>query len=694
MRPSIERIEGEQPIWRLLNESIELYVTANPHGLSMVTMRDIAANNTWLSSEGHPLLYLSLNQPERIVLDSWQMRDWHVTQDGEAVQLDVELMAEVAGSRLALVESLWLAPGLPVMRHWVTLRNESTQSVRVEGYHLLDLVLNHDVIQDPLHLFYVDVFAGHRRDRWEPGDLNFDTHEQLFEAGGAVRLAMGAYQQQCSWLAIRRTDRAGIVVGLEYDGAAEMRVFDAGRVAGGQHWCANGVIGQGVRLAAMPADPLNVEVPPGERWQSPAVFWAMFASDSTDDWDSATHVTHEFVERYLAPAWPDEQFPYVVFNSWGYGFNLTRDALLRCLDVAAEIGVEMFDADYGWQRALGDWVPVDKHMPMLGDLSRMVHERGMKFGVWMAFANADPGVPLLDEHPDWVAYPDDWGSFRSRALCLANPETRDWVTEQAIRLVGEYKIDYLKHDFELITPCTSPNHNHPPDPSGYHSAMGYQEVLRRLRQAHPHLLIENCQGGGRAMTFDMVKWHDASISSDGPVLSHAFSRRKALYGMSYVFPLRYCANYMEERPTDYACQSSMIGGPWILMDRASEWTAEDIASARRNVALYKQIRPLFRGGRVYHLRAPAEASCDALQVQHLGGQGVLLLFHPHSTQATPGWQLHVVLKGLDVAHSYRLHSSLGGESWRVGGALLMKEGLKRALKPGQSEVILLEQITG
>jgi alpha-galactosidase len=249
-----------------------------------------------------------------------------------------------------------------------------------------------------------------------------------------------------------------------------------------------------------------------------------------------------------------------MFNSWGYAFDVDPGSLLRCLDLAAEIGVEVFVADYGWARDVGDWVSVGDRMPPLPELRRLVHERGMKLGAWMGFANAGVGMPVLEEYPGWCTYPDDWGSFKSRALCLAEPSVREWVTGEVIRVVGEYGIDYLVHDFELVTPCTHPKHSHPADPGGYHSAMGYNEVLRRVREVHPKLVIENCQGGGRLMTYAMVQLHDTSITSDGPVLRDALARRQALYGASYPFPLRYCDNYMEERPTDVACHSSMIGG--------------------------------------------------------------------------------------------------------------------------------------
>ncbi len=501
--------------------------------------------------------------------------------------------------------------------------------------------------------------------------------------GMRLKYAVGAYQQGCSWLALA-SESAGMAVGLEYDGAAEFRLFDAARTSGAAEWTAPARTVCGVHLTAAPLGPVNVPLAPGQTWRSPAAFFAL----SAPDWDSAAHVTHSLVERHLAPPPPDDNFPYVIFNSWGFAHDINPDQLLHCLDVAASIGIEVFVADYGWARDVGDWVSVGDRMPPLPELRTLVYERGMKLGAWMGFANAGPASPVLTEHPDWRAQPDDWGSFKSRALCLAEPEVRDWVAAEVIRVVAEYSLDYLVHDFELISPCTHPGHTHPPDPAGYHSTMGYTEVLRRVRAAHPNLVLENCQGGGRLMTYAMVQTHHTSITSDGPVLRDALGRRQALYGASYPFPLRFCDNYMEERPTDYACHSSMIGGPWILMDQLTEWTADDIDSARRNVALYKRIRSRFRDARVEHLRWPDGASWDALQAQQTDtGEGVLFLFQPPATAAK---SVTVQLRGLDPDRSYRLTSGVSGKEQTATGASWMTTGLVEDMPPGTSDIILID----
>jgi alpha-galactosidase len=682
--PAVRFSATAKPRWEMRAGAAICEISVGSSGICLESIRDERSGFAWRFVAGHPSTVFAL-VGERLGAGSWLLRSWDATEGDRHLHLRVDLAGAGERDGLALTESIWLATDVPVLRRWAEIGNAGLDPVTIERVHLLDIALALDSAKNPLHVCSVDAFAGHRLDRWEPGDANFAVREHALQPGDALKYAVGAYQRGCAWLALA-TESAGLAVGLEYDGAAEFRLFDAARTSGAAEWTAPTCAATGVRLTAAPLGPVNAPLAPGERWRSPAAFVAL----SAPDWDSAAYVTHTLVERHLAPPPPDDDFPYVIFNSWGFGHDINPDQLLYCLDVAASIGVEVFVADYGWAKDVGDWVSVGDRMPPLPELRNLVYERGMKLGAWMGFANAGPTSPVLTEHPDWRAQPDDWGSFSSRALCLAEPAVRDWVAAEVIRIVDEYGLNYLVHDFELISACTHPGHAHPPDPAGYHSTMGYDEVLRRVLAAHPNLVLENCQGGGRLMTYAMVQTHHTSITSDGPVLRDALGRRQALYGASYPFPLRFCDNYMEERPTDYACHTSMIGGPWILMDQLTSWTDEDAASARRNVTLYKRIRSRFRDARVEHLHWPDGESWDALQAQQpVTGEGVLFLYQPPATRTR---QVEVPLRSLDPMQTYRLTSGVTGEEWTATGADWMAAGLVREMGPGTSDIILIDPL--
>jgi alpha-galactosidase len=688
MTANCEVLQGSDSGWRLANQVVELVCRAGQDGLVPLSMRDLRSGAVWQMVEGSRWPWLTFDsmdskpplQASEFHFNSCQ---WERQSGGVRFAIGYTLGDE-NGPRL--LEMVWLADDLPVFRRWSELTNSGSQPFVLENFLLIDLAVREDLARSPVELFYVDAFAGHRRDNWEPGDMNFAIHAPKLGAGGAFRLEMGAYRAQCSWLAVRRASQAGIFLGLEYGGAADLRAYDIQRVAVGDTWAARAAIGSGLRLAAIPSGKTNVIIQPGETWCSPGAFWGLFEGD----WDEAANLTHTFVEAYLTPPWPDERFPFVELNTWGYAFDLTPDQAWRILQTASEIGAEVFDADYGWMERVGDWQAIERNFPPLLALSNRAHDLGLLFGLWMSFANAHPDSRVAREHSDWLAWPDSWGSFGTRALCLANHETYDWVYEQVRSVIREYRVDHFKFDFEVISPCTNPAHSHPPDPAGYHSSQAFRSILRRLREEYPQIIIESCAGGGRLMTYEMVTLADTSITSDGGVLRDALARRSAIYGASYPFPLRYCDNYMEESPSDLACHSSMIGGPWIVMDRAVEWSEDQKACVKRNVALYKRIRRLFRTGRVYHLRPPDGRYGDALQIQVPSGSGVVYLFQPVLAEED---QLHVALRGLDAEQVYRLTSSRKlGESETFAGHLLLSAGITCHLNPGESEIIEIEPV--
>lgn len=675
--------ELPMPSWRITTEHIEVHLQSGPFGLSLYSMSSVRSGRTWKGMDSHTLAFLRIACEQ--VSPRWQMHTWTFHDDAQSARLRVEFLLNFGNAALRVAQTIWIAEDAPALRHWIDIENVGDARVDVIRCHVLDYGLAHELADAPVDLLYVDTLAGHRRDRWEPADYNFDSHELRLAAGDAFRLNMGAYQETCSWLAMRKPDGLGLVFGLEYDGVVEWRQFDVARVPGGKTWSTEQPLCSGMRIVAAQPDPLNVGIAPGDAWRSPSAFCALFEGA----WDHAAHVTHALVEHHLAPPLPSPDFPYAMFDTWGYIFELTPERARRCVDIAADVGAEVFMADYGWFPLLGEWTSIERAFPPLQELRSRVRERGMKFGLWMSFANAHTGAAVLAEHDDWRVQPDDWGSFRSSMLCMGHAPTRAWAAEQAIRVIREYDVDHLKHDFELIRPCTHPGHSHPPDPSGYHSMRGYHEVLRAIRAACPHVTIENCQGGGRIMTYDMVKLHDTSIISDGAVLADPLGRRRALFGATYPFPLRFCNNYMEEHPTDYGCHSSMIGGPWILMGRADEWTSHEIDCARRNVALYKRIRPLFHAGKVHHLRKPDGARWDAYQIHHAGTErGVLYVFQPPLAREAV---IRAALAGLTPHVTYRLTSSTSQESWTADGAILMTHGFECTLPAGQSDVILIER---
>src|SRR5689334_17767887 len=328
--------------------------------------------------------------------------------------------------------------GQPVLRYRVRYRNLTSAPMVVTSANLLPWSFA------DLRRRYVAL----RVNQWSldsrPGD--FETLQSpLDPEGTSAQLTSGAHGQQCGWLAVRDAESRGLFAGWEFDGRAKASV---------RHLAAEGSL----ELSAAILD-LHHPVESGAEFVVPTAFLGLFHGD----FDEAGFRTQRFVESILAKPAPVKAFPYVSWDSWGYEDRINEDTLRRNAELAAKAGVELFVVDLGWARAIGDWTADPEKFPNgLGALADYVHSLGMKFGLHFALAEAAPSSPVLQANPDWTASVSD-GYHGALSLCLAHQSARDWVVQQAIRLIDEYHVDWILQDGEnMVKECAKSTHTHDP----------------------------------------------------------------------------------------------------------------------------------------------------------------------------------------------------------------------------------------
>jgi len=187
-RMTVDFVPTPEPHWRLTTEAAEAVIALGTGGPSLGSLTDRRSGATLRGADRHPAVVLAL-AGERLGPQPWRLRSWEGEEQQRSLVLRLALETTLAGAAVVLTESVWLAADLPVLRRWVDIRNEGEAPLTIDRYHLLDLALDHDPAEAPLELFSVDAFAGHRLDRWEPGDANFSVHVQRLSAGAAVRYA-------------------------------------------------------------------------------------------------------------------------------------------------------------------------------------------------------------------------------------------------------------------------------------------------------------------------------------------------------------------------------------------------------------------------------------------------------------------------------------------------------------------------
>ncbi len=461
----------------------------------------------------------------------------------------------------------------------------------------------------------------------------------------------------------------------------------------------------------------------GNTIELPTVFLGAFAGGP----DGAGNQLRPWIRAVLGSprTWADSHYPLTVNNSWGAGMQINETIARRMIADSASLGLEMFHLDAGWFRGVGDWYPNPKNFPHgLTPLADDAHQRGMKFGLWVDWAQAgldtNPGALNLRDATvrNWLVavVGPDWKpqEFKGQTIDLGVPAAHDYAAREVNRIVSDYHLDMLEHDGYVVAQgCTRADHPHaPPDPLHMsirhidgsdlvlssnstdvsdHAVRSYYSIHDQLRRDHPGLLLEICNDGGRMVDFGSAAHGDYFSITDS---YDPLSNRRAFYDTSFVLPAAMLETYEQKWPTPhlenflYELRSGMMGWFTVMQD-TSAWTAEQHTAARRAITFYKTtLRPLIRDAELFHISPrPDGVHWDGMEywdpAQH---KGVVFAFHG-SSSIEP--EHHFVLAGLDPHQHYHLHFEDGtAPDTNLTGQSLMTTGLTVTLpQPQSSELI-------
>ncbi|UWZ82170.1 glycoside hydrolase family 36 protein [Occallatibacter riparius] len=473
--------------------------------------------------------------------------------------------------------------------------------------------------------------------------------------------------------------------------------------------------------------PFRTRLNPGATFETPTVFLGAFSGGP----DSAANQLRPWVRAVLGNqlTWRDPHYPYVVNNSWGSGMAVDEPLALRMIGESKELGVEMFHIDAGWFRGVGDWFPDPKKFPHgLAPIADEAHKQGLRFGIWVDWTQAaldtqpgalnvrDPKVAnwlVNDVAPDWK--PEE---FKGQTIDIGVPAAGDYALKEVNRIIDDYHLDMLEHDGYLVAEgCTRSNHPHaPPNRStmkvvhewggdfvtadnstdvSYHATRAYYDIYARTRAAHPGLIFEICNDGGRMVDFGSAAHGDYFSITDS---YDPLSNRRAFYDTSYMLPPAMLESYVEKWPTPrrenflYMLRSGMMGWLTLMMD-TSAWTPAQHETAKQAIALYKEkLRPLIRDAEIFHITSrPDGVHWDGIEYWDPAcGEGVVYAFRG-SVPNEP--QHEFTLDGVDPAQKYKLHFQDASSPDRTATGRELMRGLSVNLpQPLSSELVFFSAI--
>ncbi|MER7709506.1 alpha-galactosidase [Streptomyces werraensis] len=408
----------------------------------------------------------------------------------------------------------------------------------------------------------------------------------------------------------------------------------------------------------------RVPLTPGEEFTTP-VAAGLFADGG---FGAASRAWHAYVRTHVLRH-ADETAP-VLYNSWeATGFDVDEASQLALAERAARLGVELYVVDDGWfgarrsdRAGLGDWTPTPDRFPDgLRPLSDAVHRLGMRFGLWVEPEMVNPDSDLYRAHPDWVLHLPGRPRTELRnqlVLNFARQDVADWAFDWLTRLVAEHRVDFLKWDMNRVfgeSGWAGPEDGNDRLWTRYvHRLYG---VLDRLREAHPHLRIETCSGGGGRVDLGILARTDQAWTSDN---TDAVDRLGIQRGFSQVYPARVMSAWVTDVPNQltrltvplrFRFHTAMAGLLGLGGD-LTRWSQEELTEAAALVARYKEIRHLVQHGDQYRIGDPYGDGASAVQyVAADGGEAVVLVFRGSPRHGAP--QVPLRLRGLPPGVRFR-----------------------------------------
>ena len=389
----------------------------------------------------------------------------------------------------------------------------------------------------------------------------------------------------------------------------------------------------------------------------------------------------------------DKRRPILINNWEATYFNFDTDKLIDIAKEASKLGIEMLVMDDGWfghrdsdNSSLGDWFVYEKKLKGgLKYLVDAVNKLGMKFGIWFEPEMISPDSELYKAHPDWAI------QIKGRPLTLcreqyvldySRKEVRDYVYGMMKKILDSANIEYIKWDMNRqLTEVGSATLPAERQRELWHRyVLGVYDLMDRLTTDYPHILLENCSGGGARFDPGMLYYSPQIWCSDD---TDAIERLKIQHGTSMCYPcsamgahVSDCPNHTVGRNTPFKTRGhvAMVGTFGYELD-VTRIPQEDRDAIPAQIEEFNKFNKLVRTGDHYRIGNMFEDNTwDAWEF--VAKDKSEALFEFVQVLARPNERSRrIKLKGLEPEAYYYEESE---PDKKISGAALMNAGINIA----------------
>ena len=315
---------------------------------------------------------------------------------------------------------------------------------------------------------------------------------------------------------------------------------------------------------------------------------------------------------------------------------------------------------YWWHSAVGNWTPDRERFPDgIAPVADAAHEVGSKLLLWYEPERANVDSDWAHAHPEWMlaasgapAVPLDEPVDSAFIVNLGNPAALEWVCGEILKSLTDNKVDIYRQDFNIMPEPFWLN-NDEPGRRGMTEVKyiaGLYQYLDFLHEQLPHLIMDNCAGGGRRLDFEMVSRAIALWRSD--YSNYIDGKQCHGYYLNQWLPVN-CTCGASMNPYDY--RSILAAGVNFTWGAMGGYSSPSIEGEKAIIRLYRGLKDYFLED-FYPLSGYGDITgADQWMAYQLDrpsdGTGIVVAFR---RKECPDSTYTVRLRGLDPDATYRL----------------------------------------
>ncbi len=249
--------------------------------------------------------------------------------------------------------------------------------------------------------------------------------------------------------------------------------------------------------------PFERSLAPGESFTTASVSLVPFRNGdgfSDPHWLLPSYTSKVLMRRV------NEQGPPWIYNTWEpFQRTIHQDLALELTGIAAEMGMDIFTIDDGWQQEYGDnAVNLTAFPGGLEPLMAAVEAKDMRLGLWIPIASVGSTTAAYREHPEWMALDQDGkakitgtAAGPKAVMCMASAY-RDAAAARIIDAIERFRLAYVKLDLTTVfnaygeaPGCWAKGHYHGNWAESLNLIYeGISYVTAKVYEKHPDVLLD------------------------------------------------------------------------------------------------------------------------------------------------------------------------------------------------------------